>query len=397
MKILLISPPAYPLFDGGRLIAYHLGQEMQRRGHVVDLLAYSQRAEDRRQQHHYDRFFRHVELIDDEQRAPSQFLYRLARPGARWPRRARDSWSPDMWRAIERRLGSEQYDVAQLIGGAYVYDSFEALRGLPAVITPCDSFALLARRSMQREGIGTLERLRCRGRWLTARKYEQWMYSPFARTVVVSDVDRAELLAGNPSLRVDVIPNGVDLGTFRAGSGERAEAALLFVGNFRYPPNTDAALQLATEILPRVREQIPQAKLWLVGNEPPASLTALANDSITVTGRVPDVRPYLAQAAAFVSPLRLGAGMKNKVLEALAMGCPLIATPLSVDGIAVTDGHDALIANDHALTAATVRVLQDAGLRSRLSANGPVLIEARYSWTRVAQMYESLYGAVRRA
>ena len=91
-----------------------------------------------------------------------------------------------------------------------------------------------------------------------------------------------------------------------------------------------------------------------------------------------------------------GAGMKNKVLEALAMGCPLVATPLSVDGIAVTNGHDAIVARDDELAAAAVRVLRDAALRSRLSANGRALIEQRYSWQRVAQLYEALYRDVQR-
>ncbi len=139
---------------------------------------------------------------------------------------------------------------------------------------------------------------------------------------------------------------------------------------------------------------MPEVKLYLVGNAPPPELLALVSESITVTGRVPDVRPYLARAAAFVSPLRLGAGIKNKVLEALAMGCPVVATPLSVDGIAVTDGHDALIADNDGLIDATLRVLQDADLRQKLSANARILIEAQYSWMRVGQMYEALYEQV---
>ena len=143
-----------------------------------------------------------------------------------------------------------------------------------------------------------------------------------------------------------------------------------------------------------MRERVPEAKLWLVGNAPPASLAALAGEHVTVTGRVPDVRPYLARAAVFVSPLRLGAGIKNKLLEALAMGCPVVATPLSVDGIDVADGREALIGDGDALVEATVRALQDADLRRALSENGRALVEARYSWMRVAELYETLYAAI---
>ena len=125
---------------------------------------------------------------------------------------------------------------------------------------------------------------------------------------------------------------------------EREPHTLLFVGNYEYAPNQDAARILVERVLPRVRQALPDARLQLVGANPPGWLQALAADHIEVSGRVPDVAPYLARATVFVCPLRMGAGLKNKVLEALAMGIPVVATPLSVDGIAVRDGESALIA-----------------------------------------------------
>jgi glycosyltransferase involved in cell wall biosynthesis len=216
------------------------------------------------------------------------------------------------------------------------------------------------------------------------------MFMPYAETVVVSERDREELVAINPALKVTVIPNGVDTYEFRPRPVGRIPA-LLFVGNYEYAPNVDAALRLATEIFPAVQKRMPQARLWLVGNAPPPELTSLVSDSIRVTGRVPDVRPYLARASAFVSPLRLGAGIKNKVLEALAMGCPVVATPISLDGIAVSDGQDAIRTDGAEMVEAIVRLLDDADLRTTLSINGRKLIEARYSWDHIAQQYEDLY------
>lgn len=228
-----------------------------------------------------------------------------------------------------------------------------------------------------------------------ARAYERFMFTPYRRTVVVSEADRDELRGINPSLNIDVIPNGVDLRYFTPDNRETREPyTLLFTGNYEYAPNVDAALRLAREVLPAVQARIPEARLWLVGNAPPPELLALANDSITVTGRVPDVRPYLARASVFVSALCFGAGIKNKVLEALAMGCPVIATPLSIDGIEARDGQEVVIAGLDALPETVIRLLNDALLRQMLSANGRALIESRYSWARVAEMYERLYQAV---
>lgn len=227
-----------------------------------------------------------------------------------------------------------------------------------------------------------------------AQHFERWMFEPYRRVVVVSDRDRDELLHLNPALPIEVIPNGIDLYRFRFRLTQLKAPALLFVGNYEYAPNVDAALRLAHDIFPAVKRRVPAARLWLVGNAPPPELRALASGDVRVTGRVPDVKPYLARAAAFVSPLRLGAGIKNKVLEALAVGCPVVATPLSVDGIAVRDGQDALVAEGGALVDAVVRLLENPDLAQTLAANGRKLIEAHYSWDRVAERYEQLYQSI---
>jgi polysaccharide biosynthesis protein PslH len=400
MKILLISRcPPYPLHLGDRLIVYHLAEELEGRKHDLDLIAFVNQPEDWHEQDKYDMYFNHVELIAEPRRTPADYLRRQLVPGSRFPRRADESWSPEMWRAIERRLMDTEYDAIHLFGGITVYEYFHALGGRPAIITPYESYSLYLRRMVEAENTSVSQigkRIATRFQWRLARAFERWMFTPYRHAVVVSPRDREELLSINPTLKVNVIPNGVDTYYFRARPTERTERALLFTGNYEYAPNVDAALRLAHDVLPRVRARLPDVKLWLVGNAPPAELLALASDDIKVTGRVPDVRPYLARAAAFVSPLRLGAGIKNKVLEALAMGCPVVATPLSVDGIDVRDGQDALIADGDALIDAVVRLLGDETLQKTLSDNGPKLIAAQYSWGRVVEMYEALYETLDR-
>ncbi|MEO0596971.1 MAG: glycosyltransferase family 4 protein, partial [Chloroflexota bacterium] len=174
----------------------------------------------------------------------------------------------------------------------------------------------------------------------------------------------------------------------------RDDATLLFVGNYAYPPNHDAALVLARDIFPQVQNAFPQAKLLLVGNAPTDEMHALASDNIIVTGRVPRVQDYLAQATVFVCPLRVGAGIKNKVLEALAMEIPTVATPLSMEGIHAQDGKHVIVADIPSMSQAIVRLLKDASLRNRLSANSRALIESEYSWKGVASQYAACYERV---
>jgi len=387
--ILLISRcPPYPIHLGDRLILWHLARELAGRGYTLDLLAFSSRAQDRAEIDEYRALFRQVTLIDETTRS---YLKRLLWPPARFPRSAADSWSAAMWQAIEAQIAQSSYDLVHLFGGVQVYEYHHALGGLPALIVPYESYSLYLQRIIN-NCRGTVCRVRYSIQHWIARRYESWMFAPYRCVVVISDRDRDVLHRLNPSLPIEVIPNGVDLAYFQQRQVTRDPATLLFTGNYEYAPNVAAALRLAREILPQVQAEIPGAKLLLVGNSPPPEVWALANESITVTGRVPDLRPYLAQATVFVSPLRLGAGLKNKVLEALAMGCPLVATLLSVDGIAVTPGQEALIAED--LAAPVVRLLRDPDLQQQLSRQGRQLVEARYTWAQVADAYEALYESL---
>jgi glycosyltransferase involved in cell wall biosynthesis len=398
VNVLLISRcPPYPLHLGDRLIVYHLARQLVRRGHTIDLIAFSDRFEDITDRFQYADLFRQTTVVADPPRTSFDYGLRLLLPGKRFPRRADDAWSPAMWHAIRDHVEANRYDIAHLFGGIQVYEYAHAVESLPAIITPYESYSLYLRRVVEkRDQPGhVVPKLRDQMQWRVARSFESWMFAPYRRVVVVSERDRDELLGLNPLMPVEVIPNGVDLDYFHVEDAPREPNTLLFTGNYEYAPNVDAALRLARDIFPRVQAQIPNAQLWLVGNAPPPELQALRSSTITVTGRVPDMRLYLQSAAAFVSPLRLGAGIKNKVLEALALRVPVVASPLSVDGIAVTDERDLLIAETNAqIVDAALRLLRDPALGAALGANGRALIESRYSWAQVGEHYEELYREV---
>lgn len=386
MNVLLISRcPPYPLHLGDRLIIWHLVRELTAQGHTVDLLAFAQRPEDHDEIDEYAHLFAQVTLIDEPQRTPGHYLRRIVQPSARFPQQREVSWSSAMWDAITAHLAAHTVDVVHLFGSVQVYEFAALLTDYPTVITPYESYSLYLKRSIEQGG-GWLDR----GRQRVAAAFERFMFNPFGAVVVVAEPDRDELLRHNPALDVRVISNGVDLDYFTAGSQLRDAHTLLFTGNYEYAPNVDAARYLITHIFPQVKAHFPTTRLEIVGNAPPPELTALASDNVTVTGRVPDMRPYLSRATLFVCPLRVGAGIKNKVLEALAMGVPVVATPLSVDGIAV-DEQSAFVVDEREMAAEIVKLLEDAPRRRVLSEQGRQLIEQRYSWSRVAADYAALY------
>ena len=387
--ILLISRcPPYPIHFGDRLIVWHLARELTRRGCVIDLLALYDRADDPAFAAEYQPFFRSIELIPEAPRNGLAYLRRLLMPSARFARSPDMSFNPQLWRTIADYVSRCQYDLVHCFGGISVYEFHPCFADKPTVIAPYESYALYLKRAARQGDLKAQLSLPI------ARRYESWMFTPYDRAVVIAAPDKEMLLSLQPKLKIDVIPNGIDLERFQIQDAQRAPHTLLFVGSYDYLPNQDAVRLLASQTLPAVHQQIPQAKLQLVGRNPPDWMRGLANGHIEVTGEVDAVQPYLAQGTVFVCPLRLGAGLKNKVLEALAMGIPVVATPLSADGIAVEHGESAWISDVNDIAEGVLRLLGDENLRRRLSVNGRALIEREYSWASVASRYERLYDEI---
>lgn len=395
MDILLISRcPPYPLYHGDRLIPYYLARELASRLHQIDLVAFYQQPADLADVPFYDHMFRSVKLIPEPARTTGDYLRRSTQPATRFPTRANKSWSPAMWNAVTTLLAEHPYDVAHLFGGVQVYEYYHLVRSLPNIIVPYESYSLWLTRSIQEER-SPIRRLVKRVQYGMAKSYERWMYEKYERVVVLTDKDARALRDLNPHVPMVAIPNGVDADYFNPTGYEPPTPSLMFIGNYDYEPNLDAALRLVRDLFPLIKQRVPEVHITLVGGNPPPRLLAYASPEIEITGRVPDLRSYFEYSMIFVSPLRLGAGIKNKVLEAMAMGKPVVATPLSCDGIPVVNEKNVLLGTtDHELVEGVVRLLQDSNLRQRLRYSARKLVEEQFAWGRVADRYEILYKQV---
>jgi glycosyltransferase involved in cell wall biosynthesis len=377
------SPPHY----GDRLILYHLLQELRARGHACDVVAFHQSAADLGERDRSAALCRELEPVVEQPRSVIRYLTRLGRP---FPDRAELCWNPAMWRALARRLAARRYDVVHLFGGIQVYEVRDLVRRVPTVIVPYESHALWMERAVS-AATSVKERLVRRLKLAVVRRYERVMYVGFDRVVVLTNADRDAIARLAPDLPIVVIPNGVEPRPAGA-AGTAVEPILLFVGNFEYEPNVDAAVTLVTRILPLVRSRVPNARVQLVGTSPPPALRKLAAPDVEVTGWVADIGPLLAGAGCMVAPLTQGAGMKNKVLEAMAAGVPVATTPIGCDGLAAADGeHLVCRADVPSLADGVVRILTDPRLRARLGEAGRRYVREHHSWTDVAARYESLY------
>lgn len=230
--------------------------------------------------------------------------------------------------------------------------------------------------------------------------YERAMCPRANANVMVSADDAAQLARETGAAHVAVVSNGVDVESLQPVEREPGSKTLIFAGRQDQHANHDAARHFASTAWPAIRAAQPDARLLVVGANPPADVQALANAGlgIEVTGFVPDVRPYFERAAAAVIPIRAGGGTRLKVLDALALGMPVISTTFGASGLDLEPGVDVLIADEpDDFVAQVLRLFGDPDLQARLSARARRIAEDRFSWQRIADDLSTVYlDAVRR-
>jgi glycosyltransferase involved in cell wall biosynthesis len=227
-------------------------------------------------------------------------------------------------------------------------------------------------------------------------RYEARAYQCFDHVVFVADEDR-QVLQGRIAVdnsRFTTIPICVDPEEKPLIERVQQPRTVTHLGTMFWPPNVEGVLWFAREVFPQVLAQAPEARLTIIGKNPPSVVRRLplAISNVEVTGYVEDPTPYLAQTAAFIVPLRAAGGMRVKILDAWCWGVPIVSTSIGAEGIAVRDGDDILIADTpDAFAQAVVRVLKDLTLGERLRNNGRRSVERRYNWRQVYARWDDVY------
>jgi sugar transferase (PEP-CTERM/EpsH1 system associated) len=232
------------------------------------------------------------------------------------------------------------------------------------------------------------------------RRFERHVARRVDMVAVLTPENVVEMNRIDPAIAVsNCLTNGVDLEYFRFEPPAAHAEGVCFVGSMEYHPNPDAALHFYHDIWPAVRRQVPSARFVVVGSKPTNEVVELAQDpSVEVTGFVDDVRPLIRKAGVAVAPLRMGGGILNKVLEAMAMGVPIVASGIAVHGLAVESGVHLFVADDDEEFAAAVkRLLVEPELRRRMAAAARRYVETSHQWRVIVQRYETeVAGAVAR-
>lgn len=388
MRILYVLPALqHPTIQRGGLRHYHFLRALARR-HAVTLLALDRAQTTAEARAEVGALVQRSLYFPVDEAPPARGRLGVLGKIARELRlRATVRTMRRTFRAIASR---EPFDVV-LFHGKVVYPVIRGFRGLPTVVDFCDATSMRLREQLR---FATWLQAPWRlVRYLAAQRLERSLLAQTPHVAFISDRDRAAVLGAHSAAAV--IPNGIDLAYWTRGAGAARPNRLVFTGVMSYAPNEDAARYLIDQILPVLRASRPDVELTIAGRDPtPAVLEAARRaPGVTVTGGVPDIRPYLEDACVYVAPIRFASGLQNKILEALAMGVPVVTTPAVAQGlrsdrcpeppVRTADGVDGFAAS-------VVALLDDAAERRRLAAAGRRFVEAEFDWVREAERLEAL-------
>ena len=266
---------------------------------------------------------------------------------------------------------------------------------IPAIVDLHDSMTLLCQRMLKAER-SWRKRISAYLGLISAKRLEGTLGKTFDLVITNSTVDEQVIRTLSTNPKTLTITNGVDRDYFSSVSTLVESDKLVFTGVMGYAPNEDAAMYFVKDIFPLVKAKRPHAQFWIVGSEPSERVRALTLISgVHVTGKVDDVRPYVRSAAVFVCPLRVGSGVKNKILAAMAMQKATVATSISIDGLDLADNREVLLADDpQDFADKVVRLLTDQKAAQRLGANGLARVQAQYSWAAMGKVLETAIQAI---
>ena len=403
--LFLYSRPPLPMTRGDELTVAHLLEFLHARGHDVDFVSIIGKGQGLRPEHlaWLESRCRSVRFIEQHRLAG---LWQAGLGLLRgWPLQIGYLYVPGQLGAAKAVASTTDYDLAY----AYYIRSAEALRALEDRV-PTRFLALQLSQTLNTERLAAnaasfWERLFYRLEHHRMAAYEARIWQTATRTVLIGEKDKAAIEAacrrhGQPLIDNVVFgPHGVDTERFKPRPAAEEADIVAMSGVMRYAPNVEAALWFLAQVWPRIRAARPAAQFWLVGRDPAAALLAHdGQNGVTVTGTVDEPALWLARATVCIAPIRAAAGLQNKLLEALAMGKAMVATPEANEGIQAVPDRDLIIEGPpDAFARAVLELLADPARRRALGAAGRAFVEAKWTWEAPFLVLEEAFFAADRA
>jgi len=385
-----------PPDSGGKIRSYNLLRHLAQRHSVTFFSFHAAHADDAHAE--LERIFERVVLVPLDLPAPKSFAESLAWGRAllaRQPYNIFKYCQPKVRTALHRLLREQTYDVMicdfLIAAGVIPWDL-----PTPKVLFTHNVESVIWKRHWETARNPLWKALAWR-EWRAMAQDEPMYLRQADHVLTVSEDDSTFFHQYLDPSKLSVIPTGVDTEYFQPSSAPEHRNSIVFVGSMDWLPNEDAVVYFINEILPVIRKQVPNTSLCVAGRNPSPRLQALAGreNNVQLTGWVEDVRPFLANAAICVVPLRIGGGTRLKIFEAMAMGKAVVATTVGAEGLPVRHKEHLLIADGPAAFAAsTIELLCDPAKRRQLALAARKLVHENYSWGHAAQRFDEVLSAV---
>lgn len=393
MKILMITPYLpYPLVSGGQIRTYNLLKNLSSK-HKITLVSFVRDPNERQYLSSLKPFCESI-LIYQRRKAwsPLNILLAAVTP---YPFLVSIYFSLSLKKDINSLLEKEKFDLIHA-------ETFYVMPNIPQTNVPIFLVEQVIEYLVYQrfvEGLPSYLIFLKPLLLLDVAKIKWWekhFWTKAKRLAAMSDDDKEFIEDINPKLKVDVIANGVDIEYFAKTKKKKTKIpTILFVGNFKWLPNRDAAKFLVSEIWPKIIEKIPKAKLWIVGRNPTRDLKKYESSDIRVDERIEDIRDAYGRSNVLLAPIRNGRGTKYKILEAMATKTPIVGTPLAIEGIEIINKTHAFVAqNSENLANKTILILNNHRESTRLAENAYSLVARDYNWKKISATLDKVYKEV---
>jgi glycosyltransferase involved in cell wall biosynthesis len=385
MKILFLTKELpYPINNGHRMRSYHYIKGLTG-AHEVMIITYDNPAlkDTAGAVKHFQALGCRIEQVRENNcRPPSSGAWqRLLALCSVYPYAVKSRVSPAMQTRIRKLAHKEKFDIL-------ICDGIHQALNVPADIAGRKALdehnveSMLIKRFLLTE-TNLLKKFYAWVEWKKFVRFENRQWPLFDEIHACSQIDQQHIIQRARHANVKVVPNGVDTDKFQPRDVAVRPYRLIYTGLIGWRPNEDAVRYFTRSIYPKIKRHIPEVDFYIVGKNPSDKVKKLADEdpSITVTGFVDDVIPYIAESAVYVVPLRIGSGTRLKILEAMAMGKAVISTSVGCEGIEATPDKDILIEDDPEKFAdQTIKLLNDAGLCRKIGGNAARFVRQNYSW-----------------
>lgn len=391
MNIIMVLPYLpYPTSSGGQVRSYNLIQNLSKK-HDITLISYIRDTKEKKYCKHLKKFCKKIYTV--KRRPAWSWKHILMSIFTPYPFLLLSTYcSPTLKKIVSKELSQKKYDLIHC-------ETFYVMPNLPKTEVPI----LLVEQTIE---FLVYEKFVHDFKYfflkpfmyidiLRLKFWEKYYWKKTTRLAAVSENDRQYILKHSNVKKIDVIANGVDIDYLEKTKKTKNKSPIvLFVGQFKWLPNKEAALLLIEKIWPLIIKEIPNAKLLIVGRNAPPEITKYAKDGkISVRSDIEDIRDAYGQADVMLAPVMNGKGTKYKILESMATHTPIVASPIAAEGLNMINGEHALIANNKTeLAKNTIKVLKNKRFASKLERNAFELLRQNYGWKNITSKVNDIYA-----